>query len=102
MLEPRGHDDMFVSIITTPTIPEADLGIIFMGSGGYLNMYGHGTIGAATAAGEMGLVEVKEPETEVVLEAPAGLVKAWVKVEKGKAKGVTFQNVTSFLFKDSD
>ena len=26
--EPRGHDDMFVAIITPPTIAEADLGII--------------------------------------------------------------------------
>jgi len=100
MLEPRGHSDMFGSIITAPTMPEADLGIIFMDSGGYLNMCGHGTMGAATVAVEMGLVEIKEPETQVVLEAPAGLVKARVKVEKGKAKGVTFQNVPSFLFKE--
>lgn len=100
MLEPRGHDDMFGSIITSPTMPEADLGIIFMDTGGYLNMCGHGTIGAATVAVEMGLVEVKEPETHVVLEAPAGLVKARVRVENGKAKGVTFQNVPSFLFKE--
>jgi proline racemase len=99
MLEPRGHDDMFGSIITAPTRPEAHLGIIFMDSGGYLNMCGHGTIGAATVAVEMGMVEVREPETEVVLETPAGLVKARVKVEKGRARGVTFQNVPAFLFK---
>ncbi|WP_422447394.1 proline racemase family protein [Thermoanaerobacterium sp. DL9XJH110] len=99
MLEPRGHDDMFGSIITAPTRPEAHLGIIFMDTGGYLNMCGHGTIGAATVAVEMGMVEVREPETEVVLETPAGLVKARVRVEKGRATGVTFQNVPAFLFK---
>ncbi|MDK2821927.1 MAG: proline racemase [Clostridia bacterium] len=100
MLEPRGHDDMFGAIITAPTVPEADFGIIFMDSGGYLNMCGHGTIGVATVAVEMGLVEAKEPVTEVMLEAPAGLIKARVKVENGKAKDVTFQNVPSFLFKE--
>ena len=99
MHEPRGHNDMFGSIITTPTVPEADLGIIFMDGGGYLNMCGHGTIGAATIAVENNMVKVTEPVTEIVLEAPAGLVKAKVKVENGKAKEVSIINVPSFLYK---
>lgn len=99
MNEPRGHNDMFGSIITQPTLPEADLGIIFMDGGGYLNMCGHGTIGACTVAVETGMVEVNEPYTDIVLEAPAGLVKARVKVEDGKAKEVSFENVPSFLYK---
>lgn len=99
MHEPRGHKDMFGSIITTPTLPEADLGIIFMDSGGYLNMCGHGTIGASTIAVETGMVEVTEPITDIVLEAPAGLVKAKVRVENGKAKEVSVINVPSFLYK---
>ena len=76
MLEPRGHNDMFGSILTTPTVDEADFGIIFMDGGGYLNMCGHGTIGAVTAAIETGMVEMVEPVTKVVLEAPAGIVHA--------------------------
>ncbi|SEG06142.1 proline racemase [Caloramator fervidus] len=99
MHEPRGHRDMFGSIITQPTTDQADLGIIFMDGGGYLNMCGHGTIGAATIAVETGMVKVEEPYTEIVFEAPAGLVKAKVKVENGKAKEVSVVNVPSFLYK---
>ncbi|HCJ56112.1 proline racemase [Lutispora sp.] len=99
MHEPRGHNDMFGSIITQPTMPEADLGIIFMDGGGYLNMCGHGSIGAATAAVETGMVEVKEPYTQIKFEAPAGLVTANVKVEDGKAKEVSVINVPAFLYK---
>ena len=44
MHEPRGHDDMFGSVVVSPTKKEADLGVIFMDGGGYLNMCGHGTI----------------------------------------------------------
>lgn len=99
MHEPRGHKDMFGSIITAPTTDEADLGIIFMDGGGYLNMCGHGSIGAATIAVETGMVEVKEPYTHLVLEAPAGLVKAKVKVEEGKALECSIVNVPSFLYK---
>lgn len=99
MHEPRGHNDMFGSIITEPTMEGADLGIIFMDGGGYLNMCGHGTIGAATVAVETGMVEVTEPYTDIVLEAPAGLVKAKVRVENGKAKEVSVVNVPAFLYK---
>lgn len=99
MLEPRGHNDMFGSILTSPTSEEADLGIIFMDGGGYLNMCGHGTIGAMTVALETGMVPMVEPVTEVVLEAPAGLVRGQVKVENKKVKEVSFKNVPSFLYK---
>ena len=99
MLEPRGHNDMFGSILTQPTVEEADYGIIFMDGGGYLNMCGHGTIGAMTAAVETGIVKVTEPITKVVQEAPAGIIRGEVLVENGKAKKVSFQNVPAFLYK---
>lgn len=99
MHEPRGHNDMFGAILTAPTMEEADMGIIFMDGGGYLNMCGHGTFGAATVAVETGMVKVEEPYTKIVLEAPAGLIKAKVRVENGLAKEVTMENVPSFLYK---
>ncbi len=100
MLEPRGHNDMFGSIITPPISEEADLGIIFMDGGGYLNMCGHGTIGAMTVALETGMVPMVEPVTNVVLEAPAGLVRGNVAVKNGKVQEVSFKNVPSFLYKE--
>lgn len=99
MLEPRGHKDMFGSILTQPTVDEADYGIIFMDGGGYLNMCGHGTIGAMTVAVETGMVPITEPVTKVVQEAPAGLIHGQVFVEDGKAKKVSFTNVPAFLYK---
>jgi Proline racemase len=101
MLEPRGHRDMFGALITEPVHPEADLGVIFMDSGGYLNMCGHGSIGTATVAVETGLVKVTEPFTEVVLDAPSGVIRTKVKVEQGKAVEVSFLNVPSFLYKQN-
>lgn len=100
MHEPRGHNDMFGSIITNPTMDIADFGIIFMDGGGYLNMCGHGSIGAATIAVETGMVEVEEPVTKVMMETPAGLIEAEVLVEDGKAKEVSIVNVPAFLYKE--
>lgn len=99
MLEPRGHKDMFGSMLVPPTIPEADYGVIFMHGEGFHNMCGHGTIATATVAIETGLVDVKEPETIIRQEAPAGLVTIKAKVKDGKAEQISFQNVPAFLYK---
>ena len=100
MNEPRGHADMFGSILMRPISKEADYGIIFMDGGGYLKMCGHGSIGAASAIVENEMVEVKEPNTRVVLESPAGLINADVSVENGKVKETTIINVPAFLYKN--
>ncbi len=59
MLEPRGHRDMFGALLTEPVHEEADCGVIFMDSGSYLNMCGHGSIGTATMLVETVMVAVK-------------------------------------------
>jgi proline racemase len=98
MHEPRGHRDMFGSIITRPVHPEANYGIVFMDGGGYLNMCGHGSIGSVTVAIDTGMVPAVEPVTHVKFDAPAGLISARAQVEKGAVKSVTIQNVPAFLY----
>lgn len=98
MHEPRGHRDMFGSVLVKPTIEEADFGIIFMDGGGYLNMCGHGTIGAAAAVIETGMIEIQEPYTRIVFETPAGIVTAKAKVKNRQCQEVSFVNVPAFVF----
>jgi proline racemase len=99
MLEPRGHSNMFGSIITEPCSKEADFGIIFMDCGGYLNMCGHGSIGAMTVAVETGMVDPVEPITHIRMDTPAGLIRGEVKVEHGRAREVSIVNVPSFMYR---
>ena len=99
MYEPRGHHDMFGAIVVEPINPEADFGVFFMDTGEYLNMCGHGTIGTVTALIETGLMPATEPVTEVVLEAPAGLIRTKAEVKNGKVVSVTLTNVPAFLYK---
>lgn len=101
MLEPRGHRDMFGALLTQPVHEEADFGVIFMDSGGCLNMCGHGSIGAASMIVETGMVPVQEPYTEVVLDAPSGLIRTRVHVVEGKATEVSILNVPAFLYKEN-
>ena len=98
MFEPRGHHDMFGAFICEPVNKEAQFGVLFMDTGGYLNMCGHCTIGAVTVAVEAGLVESHEGENEVVLEAPAGLIRTKAMVKDGKVESVTLTNVPAFVY----
>jgi proline racemase len=99
MHEPRGHQDMFGAILTAPCHPEADRGLMYMDSGGYLTMCGHGTIGTAVLLVEMGLAEAQEPETVIVFDTPAGLVYAHVIVKDGRAREAWIENVPAFLYR---
>ncbi len=97
MYEPRGHHDMFGAILTAPCSADAQVGAVYMDGDGYLPMCGHGTIGVITAILEMGLVVRTEPETKVMLDTPAGLVRARARVENGRVRQVAFENVPAFL-----
>jgi proline racemase len=98
MREPRGHAAMSGAILQPPTRADADWGVLFIEVSGLLPMCGHGTIGVATVLVESGMVEVREPETVVRLDTPAGLVEARVAVKDGRAVAVTLRNVPAFLY----
>lgn len=100
MLEPRGHHDMFGAFLCQPVDPRAQVGVVFMDTGGYLNMCGHGTMAVTAAVLETGIVAARDGDNEVVLEAPAGLVRTTARVRDGKVESVSFENVPSFVFCD--
>ena len=102
--EPRGTMSAFGCVMTPPVSEEADFGIIWMESGAgpekrYIDGCLHGTMGVAITAVETGIVEPKEPVTEICIDVPSGFVRARVNVENGKSKSVTVQNVPCFLYK---
>ena len=97
MLEPRGHDDMFGAILTDPVHPEAHYGVVFMDSGGYLNMCGHGIIGVTNVTLETGMIPSKEGINKVAFDTPAGLIKVEALMENQQVKEVSFENAPAFL-----
>ena len=95
MFEPRGHADMY-GVIVTPS-KEADFGVVFIHNEGYSTMCGHATLAIAKLAVEANWVEAIEPETKITIEAPCGILNAFVEVKNGKALGVRFHNVPSYV-----
>ena len=94
--EPRGYPAMCCNLILPPTDPTADAGFVIMEQAEYPAMSGSNTICTATVLIEMGMVPVSEPVTNLVLEAPAGLIQVRAEVRDGKARSITFENVPAF------
>lgn len=97
--EPRGYPCQNVDYILpkTKACPEAEYSYV-VGENNFVYpaMSGHNTICVVTALLETGLVEMKEPVTEFVLEAPAGPIKIRAECRDGKCESVTFTNTPSF------
>src|SRR5215207_7192311 len=98
LFEPRGHADMYGAVLTPPVTPGADFGVLFLTNEGYSTMCGHGVIALTTVLLETGMVPRCEPETEVVYDSPAGLIRATAKVEGGRVISVAFRNVPAFRY----
>ncbi|MEZ5812363.1 MAG: 4-hydroxyproline epimerase [Rhizobiaceae bacterium] len=96
MFEPRGHDMMSGSFLYPSTRPDCDIAILFIETSGCLPMCGHGTIGTVTFALEHGLVTPKTPGV-LMLDTPAGAVKAEYRQEGRYVEEVRITNVPSFL-----
>jgi trans-L-3-hydroxyproline dehydratase len=101
MLEPRGHTDMYGAILTEPERPDSDAGVLFMHNEGYSTMCGHGVIAVVTIALERGLLVPRRGPEDVVLDSPAGPIRARAAVNtRGGATRVSrvaFENVPSFV-----
>ena len=94
--EPRGYPAANCNLVLPATRPEAQAGYVIMEQVEYPGMSGTNTICVVTALLETGMLPMTEPATELVLEAPAGLIRVTAECADGKVRGVTFRNVPAF------
>ena len=96
-LPPRGHESLLIGIMTEPVTPAAHFGLFFIYPGGYYVSCGEGTIGAATAAVETGLVPRAGTETPVIVDTEAGTVETVVRSDGDRVREVTLRWTPSFV-----
>lgn len=94
--EPRGYPALCCNVVLPPTDPRAAAGFLIMEQTEYPPMSGSNIICTATALLETGYIAAVEPMTEFMLEAPAGLVGIVARVEAGRTRSITFENVPAF------
>jgi proline racemase len=94
--EPRGYPAANCNLVLPPADPRAQAGYIIMEQVEYPPMSGTNTICVVTALLETGMLPMREPVTELLLEAPAGLIGVRAACRDGKVTQVTFENVPAF------
>ena len=94
--EPRGSVAVHANLIVPPSRPDCDAGFIIMEPTEYPAMSGSNTICVATVLLETGMVEMREPETTLRLEAPAGVVEVRAACRDGRCESVELTSVPCF------
>lgn len=94
--EPRGGVFRHVNLLVPPKHPDACTGWIIMEPEDTPPMSGSNSICVATVLLDSGIVEMHEPVTELIMEAPAGLVHVRAECRDGKAQTITVRNVPAF------
>jgi len=97
--EPRGGVFRHVNLLVPPKDPRAQMGWIIMEPADTPPMSGSNSICVATVLLDTGILPMQEPLTEIVLEAPAGLIEIRATCRNGKAEAISVRNVPSFAAK---
>jgi proline racemase len=95
--EPRGGVFRHVNLLVPPKHPEAQMGWIIMEPEDTPPMSGSNSICVSTVLLETGIIPMQEPETQMVLEPPGGLIRVVASCKDGKVERVRVRNVPSFV-----
>ena len=94
--EPRGGVFRHVNLLVPPKHPDAQMGWIIMEPEDTPPMSGSNSICVATVLLDSGIIPMVEPVTEMVLEAPGGIIQVRAECRDGKAQSISVQNLPSF------
>lgn len=94
--EPRAHVAMSSNLLVPPKHPDADAGFIVLQADRAHPMSGSNCICVVTALLESGRVKMREPETIVKVDTPAGLITARAQCWNGRCLSVSLDNVPCF------
>ena len=97
--EPRGGVFRHVNLLVPPKNPAAQMGFIVMEPEDTPPMSGSNSMCVSTVLLDSGIIPMQEPVTELVLEAPGGLVRVKAQCHNGKAESITVENLPSFADK---
>jgi len=94
--EPRGCAQMTTNLLLPACNAEADAAFIPMQADGTHAMSGSNAMCVTTVLLETGILPMKEPETTVVLDTAAGLVKAIASCRNGRVERVSLDFFPSY------
>src|SRR5262249_56240724 len=94
---PGGLRAFVIAVMAEPVTPGARFGLFFIYPGGYYVSCGEGTIAAATAAIETGMVARQGEETSIVIDTEAGVVETVARSDGDRVREGTLKWPPSFV-----
>ena len=95
--EPRGCAQMTTNLLLPPSTPGADAAFIPMQADGTHAMSGSNAMCVITVLLETGILPLREPQTVVILDTAAGLVRGVAHCRDAHVERVTLEFVPSFV-----
>jgi len=89
--EPRASAAMTTNLLLAPTRPDADAAFLVLQVDRAHAMSGSNAMCVVTALLEAGMLPMREPDTVVRLDTPAGLVAARAACADGRCRGVSLE-----------
>jgi proline racemase len=97
VFEPRGSAAMSTNLLFPPSRADADAAFLILQGDRAHAMSGSNAICVTTVLLETGIIAMREPETTVRLETPAGLVTATAQCRDGKCERVSLDMPPAFV-----
>jgi proline racemase len=95
--EPRASPTTNVNLILPSPDPRADVGVVIMEQAPYYPpMSGGNMMSVVTALLETGTLPMREPETQLQIDTPAGLIAIRAACHNGRVTAVTLTNAPAF------
>jgi len=95
--EPRGGVFKHFNLLVSPKNKKADAGFIILEPEDNPPISGSNTICISTVLLEKNFIQIKEPITEFLLEAPGGIIPIKAYCENRKVKFIEIKNLPSFV-----
>lgn len=95
--KPHGDPSQCINLVVPPSDPDADTGLIIMGTMGYPDFSGSNAMCTIAALAEAGRLPLGEEERDVLLETPGGLTRLRVSDRHGKLISVAYDALPGFV-----
>lgn len=95
--KPHGDPSQCINLVVPPSDPDADIGLIIMGTMGYPDFSGSNAMCTIAAQAEVGRLPLSDEERDVLLETPGGLTRLRVSHRHGKLISVAYDALPGFV-----
>lgn len=95
--KPHGDPSQCINMVVPPSNPEADAGLIVMGTMGYPNFSGSNAMCTTVALAEAGRLAFDDEKRALVLETPGGITRLHLSHQAGKLETVAYDALPGFV-----